>query len=152
MPKTNARKFAHPPSHQQVYDPVIDPKVVAMCGQMVSPVVVDAITDMLMTQQNIRRPPEKAAALLALLVELNRKGQPFPKRHEVAEALDCSVYTIDAVLSTRINEGYLQQVVETTTGNVSARNSIVRQRFYVPSQELVAVADRALRKQKVRTK
>lgn len=126
-----------------LYPPRIDDKVVAACSQMVKPIVVDAIADMLKVQQEMRRPPEKAAALLALIVELNRSGQPFPKRHEVAKALDCSVYTIDAALSTRIDEGYLQQIVETTSGEVSARHSIVRKRFYIPSPELVAVADGA---------
>jgi hypothetical protein len=57
---------------------------------------------------------------------------------------------IDAALSTRLDEGYLEQTVETTKGNVNARNSIVRRRFYIPSKELIAVADRALRKRLAR--
>lgn len=114
----------------------------------VSPIVIDAITEMLMTEQGMKRPPEKAAALLALTVELYRQNRPFPARRVVADALGCSIFTVDAALSTRIDEGYLTQVVETTTGNVSARHSTVRHRYYVPSQDLVAVADRARRRRR----
>lgn len=115
----------------------------------INPVVVQAITQMLMEQQeNVKRPPEKSAALLALTVELYKQNQPFPSRMAAAIKLDCSVFTIDAALSTRMDEGYLQQVVETTTGNVANRHSTVRQRFYVPSKELIETATRAAKQKR----
>lgn len=114
-----------------------------------NPLVVEAICDMLMTQQpNVKRPPEKAAALLALIVELYKTNTPFPSRMAVALKLDCSVFTVDAALSTRLEEGYLTQIVETTTGKVRNRHSIVRHRFYKPSAELVDIATRAGKKRR----
>lgn len=112
------------------------------------PLLIDAICDVIMTEQpNVKRPPEKSAALLALAIELHKINQPFPTRMAAAIKLDCSVFTIDAALSTRMDEGYLTQVVETTTGNVTKRNSIVRQRYYVPSKGLLDVAE-AIAKQR----
>lgn len=112
----------------------------------ISPIVIDAVTDMLLSEQGMNRPPEKAAALLALIVELHKRRQPFPTREEVAEAINASVSTVDAALSTRIDEGYITPVVSTKRGNVQRRNSIIREKSYVPSDALIAVVDRAQRK------
>lgn len=113
----------------------------------VNPIVVDALIEMIMTdQQDVRRPPEKSAALLALSVELYKTNRPFPTRMAAALHLECSIFTVDAAISTRINEGYLTQVVETEEGNVSARGSIVRKRYYIPSKDVIDVAERAVRK------
>jgi DNA-binding transcriptional MocR family regulator len=109
----------------------------------VSPIVVDAICEMLISDQGMLRPPEKAAKLLALIVELYKRGQPFPRREEVAQAIGASVSTIDAALSTRLDEGYITLTIETPHGNVQRRNSAIRERHYVPSQGLLAVADKA---------
>ncbi len=91
---------------------------------------------------DIKRPPEKAAALLALTVELYKANRPFPTRQAAAIALGCSKFTIDAALSTRLDEGYLTQIV-TETGNIQARHGIIRKRFYIPSQDLISVAEHA---------
>lgn len=104
-----------------------------------SPIVVDAITDMLVSEQGMLRPPEKAAALMALIVELYKEGKPFPERKQVAEHIGASMSTVDAALSTRLDEGYITQRVETKRGKVARRNSVVRQRYYVPSSHLVDV-------------
>jgi hypothetical protein len=109
----------------------------------VSPAVVDAIVDMLVSEQNILRPPEKAAALLGLIVELHKTHEPFPQREEVARHIDASVATVDAALSTRLNEGYITQAIETTQGNVQRRNSARRLRFYIPSPALIKVVSDA---------
>lgn len=114
-----------------------------------NPLAVDALCAMIMEQhENIRRPPEKSAALLALAVELHKNHTPFPSRMAVAIKLDCSVFTVDAALSTRMDEGYLQQVVETETGNVAHRSSTVRKRFYVPSKEVIDIATRAVKRKR----
>lgn len=112
----------------------------------VSAVVVDAIIDMLIMDQGMLRPPEKAAKLLALIVELHKRKQPFPTRSEVAEAIGASVSTIDAALSTRLNEGYIKLRVETPEGNVQRRNSVVRLRYLEPSDQLMDVVSKAKRK------
>jgi hypothetical protein len=107
------------------------------------PVVVDAITEMLISEQGMLRPPEKAAALLALIVELHKKDLPFPPREEVAGYIDASLSTVDAALSTRLDEGYITQRVETRRGNVQRRNSVVRERYYDPSPHLISIVDQA---------
>jgi hypothetical protein len=114
--------------------------------------VIDAVTDMLMVDQGMTRPPEKSAALLALLVEVHKLGEPAPTRQTMAAAVarstdgSCSIFTIDAALSTRLSEGYLTQAVETPHGHVAKRNSVVRERYYVPSKRLIDVVDRAKRR------
>jgi hypothetical protein len=110
-----------------------------------SPIVVDAIAEMLMVDKHMCRRPEKTAALLALVVELDKTKRPFPPRAAVAEAIDSSIFTVDSAISQRIDEGYLQEVHETTTGNVNRRTSTVRCRYLVPSPRLVSVVRRAER-------
>jgi hypothetical protein len=116
----------------------------------IEPAVVDAITDMIIRDTGCLRPPEKAAALMALIVELHKLNRPFPRREVAAAAIHASVSTVDAALSTHLDpgdgSGYLQLVVETSIGNVQRRNSVVRERFYIPSDDLLRVADRAKRK------
>lgn len=77
---------------------------------------------------------------------IGSRGKPFPARETVAKKLDCSVFTVDAAISTRIDEGYLSMAIETTTGNVAQRHSTVRRRYYLPSKRLADVADRARRR------
>lgn len=116
------------------------------------PIVLDAVTDMLMTDQGMTRPPTKAAALLALIVELHNRNMAVPTRDVLKEYVanntdgTCSVYTIDAAISTRIDEGYMKKVVETTTGNVAARHSTVSHLYLIPSKRLIDVVERAKRR------
>lgn len=109
----------------------------------VDPIVIDAIVDMLLSNEGMNRPPEKAAALLAVIVELHKQHRPFPKREVVAKAINASLATVDAALSSRLDEGYITLAVETVRGNVQRRNSVVRERYYIPSAELLSVAARA---------
>jgi hypothetical protein len=102
--------------------------------------------DMLMTEQGMLRPPEKAAAILALIVELHKQNRPFPERQDVADAIGCSIHTVDAVLSTRLDEEYLKMAVETTTGNVQQRHGVIRKRYYIPCRAMIEVAERAQRR------
>jgi hypothetical protein len=111
----------------------------------VRPIQVDAITEMLISEQGMLRPPEKSSALLALIYELHKKGLPFPRREEVAKHLDASISTVDAALSTRLDEGYITQRVATRRGNVQRRNSAVRERYYEPSPHLISVIEQAER-------
>lgn len=100
---------------------------------------VEAITEMLIEDQNILRPPTKAAHMLALICKLHELSRPFPRREEVAAALNASVSTIDAALSTRLDQGYIRLYIETRPGNVQRRDSVIRDRYYEPSDKLMRV-------------
>jgi len=114
------------------------------------PIVIDAVTEMLMQDQGMDRPPEKTAALLTLIVELHKQKAPFPTRARVAEHVanyssdkHCSIFTIDKALSSRMAQGYVMEAWEITEGNVAAQDSITRHRYYVPSKDLIAAATAA---------
>lgn len=109
----------------------------------ISPAVVDALVEMLMTDQGMTKPPRKAAAVLALVVELYKRGMEFPPRDIVAAALDTSKYTVDSALSTRIAEGYLAERVEYEEGSVSNRQGVVRLRYIDPSERVRKVVEQA---------
>jgi hypothetical protein len=111
----------------------------------VSPFVVDAITEMLKSDQGMLRPPEKAAHLLAVVCELHKLRQPFPPREDVARAIGASISTIDAAISTRLSEGYITLAVDTEPGNVQRRNSVLRRRYIIPSKRLLDVVAHAKR-------
>lgn len=105
----------------------------------VDPITVEAITEMLIEEQGILRPPVKAAHLLAIICKLHEQNRPFPKRGDVAQKIDAGVSTVDAALSTRLDEGYISVRVQTREGNVERRKSVVRDRFYDPSPKLMGV-------------
>ncbi|MGO9552370.1 hypothetical protein [Mycobacterium sp.] len=74
--------------------------------------------------------------------------QPFPTREVVARALDCSRYTIDAAISTRLAEGLIEIETTVAPGNVARREfSSVKERRFVPSQELLAVVVQAKKRE-----
>lgn len=108
-----------------------------------SPAVTDAICKMMLSDQGMLRPPDKASALLALICELYKTKEPFPPRKAVAKHIDASIATIDAALSTRLNEGYIIEAVDTVQGNVQRRNSVKRRKFYIPSKQLQDVVAKA---------
>lgn len=118
----------------------------------VSRAAVRAIMDLLISRQGMKRRPEKAAELLALVVELHERHRPFPPRAEVAAAIGASVSTVDAALSTRLDEGYITMEVETPHGRVQRRNSVIRERYYVPSNELQEVVAKAKQNEAKRAK
>lgn len=99
--------------------------------------VVDAITRMLIEDQQLNRPPEKAAHLLAIICKLYEQRRPFPRRREVADKIGSPLATVDAALSTRLDEDYIKVRIETRPGNVQKRNSVIRERYYDPSDKLL---------------
>lgn len=107
---------------------------------------VDAVQDYLMTTYNSNRPPEVAAALLALIVELYDREEPFPERHWIADHLNCSKFGIDSAVSTALARGEIEIITSVSEGSVSGRDSVVKHRYYVPCEELVSVAKRARRR------
>jgi hypothetical protein len=112
----------------------------------VSPFVVDAIIEMLKSDNGNLRPADKAAALLAVIVELHKQHKPFPPRKDVAAAIGASIPTIDAALNSRLAEGYITLAVDTEPGNVQRRSSVLRRRFIIPSKKLLDVVANAKRR------
>jgi hypothetical protein len=104
--------------------------------------LADTIEKFLMARYDMRRPPIAAARLLAVIVLLDEQKQPFPSRRRVAEEIRCSVYGIDAALQVAMARGLISQHVEIAQGNVQRRESILRNRYYVPSDELRALRGR----------
>jgi hypothetical protein len=108
----------------------------------VNPAAVDAITRMLMEDHpKTNKPPIKAAHLLAIICKLYEEHRPFPEREAAGAAIGSPKATVESVLSHRAAEGYITMKVETREGNVdpNRRPSIVRERYYVPSKELLEV-------------
>lgn len=113
-----------------------------------NPAVVDAIRDKMQQDRGMMRPPEQAARLLALIVELHKRHEPFPHREVAAKIVGGSesVWTVDNAIRNALSDGYATLVVETTTGHVASRDvSVRKERFFIPSKELLDVAARAQR-------
>jgi hypothetical protein len=108
------------------------------------PAIVEAITQMLLDNNDkLFRPPRQAAKLLAYIVGLYHKSEPFPSRAEVAEKLEISIPTIDSAISSRIAEGYLSIEIDTIEGNINRRPSSIRRRYYIPSNEVLETVEEA---------
>lgn len=105
--------------------------------------VIDAVTEMLMTDRGMTKPPEKAAAILALVAEMHERGMAWPTREVIAVAVDCSPFSVDAALSTRTFEGYIKQEMKIEEGTVQARGSVVKKRVIRPSAKLARVVSDA---------
>ena len=123
----------------------IDVKAEARTLPKLNPAVVHALQQMLVEDQGMMRPPEQAARLLALTYELAKEHKPFPHREVAAQVLggNQSKFTVDAILSQRMAEGYISLVAETTMGHTIGRVGIRKQRFFIPSERLVDIAKRA---------
>lgn len=105
--------------------------------------VAGLIEHYLMEKFGMRKPPESAARLLALILELHAHGQPFPQRRLAAEAIGASVFGVDAALSVALARGLITTRLETIEGNVQQRLSVIRLKYYIPAPELLALARRA---------
>src|SRR5262245_47143868 len=97
---------------------------------------VNALVGMLIAEHKMKRPPEKAAKLLAYLVILHKQGRPFPPRIEVAELLGISIPTIDTALSAQLQYGTIKLEVRAIEGNARDRTSSIRERYYIPSPDV----------------
>lgn len=108
--------------------------------------VVDAIEKHLLTSYDMKRPPLIAAAVLAMIVDLSRLGQAFPEREYLAKFLNCSKFGIDAAISTALARREITMTIGIEPGKIAARDSVVKYRYFHPSEELVSVARRARRR------
>src|SRR4051812_42094738 len=105
----------------------------------VDPAAVERVVEFLQMKYEMRRRPEVAAQVLTLIVVLDELNRPFPHRHLVAQALDCSIFSIDNVLSTYLSPDrkLLTAGVQIRSGNITRRvASSVRHRYYTPDREL----------------
>lgn len=107
--------------------------------------VVRAIEEYLSDTHGNQRPAEKTAAVLAILAAIQEEGKPAPTRQALADAADCSKFTVDAGLSTRIAQGHVTIEIKTELGHVARRDSVVKHRYYRLADPLMSVYRRAKR-------
>lgn len=111
--------------------------------------IIDEFLKVLIEDTGALRPPINAAELLAVICALHKDGRSFPGRKAMAKHIGCALSTVDAALSTRLAEGYITQIVETSAGNVARRNSVIRRTYYRPSKRLMDTYDRVASKVQV---
>lgn len=123
--------------------PPLDVEAEARRMPKLNPAVVDAIRSLLLQDRGMARPPDQAARLLALCVELYRKHEPFPHRAVAAEVIggSKSKFTVDNAIRNALTDGYLSLVIETTEGHIQRRGSVRKERHFIPDKRLVEVAD-----------
>lgn len=98
-----------------------------------------AATEYLMAAYGMRRPPELAARLLALLCDLADQGLPFPPRAEVAALVGHSIEGVDSALSVALARGDVVMSAKVRPGNVQQRESVIRERYYTVSPPIRAL-------------
>ena len=102
--------------------------------------VVDGLVDLLYTlDEKVCRPPRQAAKVLAFVVQLHLAKQPFPTRKAAAQHLGVSIPTVDAVISAQVAKGELTIEHKYIEGNVKQRMGSIKQKYVIPSQELIDV-------------
>lgn len=102
--------------------------------------VADKIGEWLVTSYGMRRPPAVARQVLALIVELHAKRRAFPLRSEAADLIGCTVFGLDAAISSALARGLITIEMTTGQGRVMQRDSAIRHRHYIPTPVLLAVA------------
>lgn len=105
--------------------------------------VIDAITDMLREVQGVKRPPRRAAHLLAIICKLHEMNKPFPRRKVVAEAIGTTEATVQSALSSKLGDRTIFLEVEVLEGSVKNRASAIRYQHYVPNTKLLQTYRRA---------
>lgn len=104
--------------------------------------LADRIEEYLLQTYAMRRRPTAAARLLALIVDLYTKGLPFPQRTAVARDIGCSKDGVDAALSSYLARDEIALEMRMVPGNVAKRESVIRERYFIPSQTLLTIAGR----------
>lgn len=113
----------------------------------VDPQVCAAISDYLQEHYDSKRPPEVAAAMLALVLELHRTHRPFPPRADVVRAFGLSgPYGLDAAIYTALSRQLITQEMIVADGYTQRREGINQRRRFVPSPELLDIGRRASRR------
>ena len=102
--------------------------------------LVTVVEQFLQDKYPSRRRPSVAASVLALILELYERDEPFPQRAMIAEAIGCSVFGIDAALSQAAARDLLTLEIRLQPGNVEQRDSSIKERYYIPSKQLLILA------------
>jgi hypothetical protein len=98
--------------------------------------LVEQVEEFLMTHWPSRKRPTVAASVLALTIELAERDEPFPQRTPLAEALNCSVFGIDAAISVALSRDLLSLQMRVSPGNVEQREGVVKHRYLIPTRKL----------------
>lgn len=100
--------------------------------------LIDDVQEWLMTTYEMKRPPTVAAAVLAFVMILHARGEPFPMREDVAYHLGCTAWGIDAALSLALAREVLTIRIETEESTaIEQRRGVIRYRHYIPSDEML---------------
>jgi hypothetical protein len=89
----------------------------------------------------MKRPPEVACKLLALIVELHLRGHAYPPRRQVAKFLGASPFGLDAAINRALERELISIEMRTVEGHIKQRTSVKQEKHYVPSDELLEAAD-----------
>lgn len=150
MPDTTAPRLRGRPARPKIIGnrPPIDIDAEARRLPRLNRAVVDAIQSMLQQDQGMLRPPEQTARFLALVVALHEKHEAFPHREVAAKALAGaqSKWSVDTAIRSSLADGYVSLVIETTQGNVQRRDSVRKERHFVPDRRVIDIATRAAKK------
>lgn len=103
-----------------------------------------AIEEYLIEKFKSKRPPEVSAKVLALVIELHRRGEPFPLRAHVAHDLNCSKFGVDAALNMAMaRDLVVLKVTIQESLTISHRPAVTQHRFFIPSRRLIAASGQA---------
>ncbi len=103
---------------------------------------VDRVRTYLEEHYGPKRPPEVAAMLLTLIVELHKAGRPYPSRSQVAAHLAASPFGIDAAINRAMERELIHPQIRTADGHISKRSSVVQRKHYIPSKTLIDAAQK----------
>ena len=114
----------------------------------VSDYVAEQLAAYIQSIEQMQRTPTGTAKVLVLSVLLHRKKQAWPTRQDVADHLGVSRPLVDMVVSQRSATGHIDVLVETKQGFVARRPSVIRERYIVPSDEIIKVVADAEKEEK----
>ena len=83
-----------------------------------------------------KRPPTVRAGWLALILELDRHGIPYPAREIVAAYLNTTKDGVDSAKNTSLALGLVTKKSGYVPGNNKQWENVVEQTFYVPTRKL----------------
>jgi hypothetical protein len=102
---------------------------------VVSNHVVQKLVDWLKDREQMQRPPEATAKVLAFIILAYEKRLPFPTRPQLAAHLGISVPSVDVVLSQRQGTKDIRIVSRLKKGNVQQRVSTIKFRIVIPTNK-----------------
>jgi hypothetical protein len=102
---------------------------------VVSNHVAQKLVDWLKDREQMQRPPEATAKVLAFIILAYEKKLPFPTRPELAAHLGISVPSVDVVLSQRQGTKDIRIISRLKKGNVQQRVSTIKFRIVIPTNK-----------------